>query len=92
LTLVGAALDPEALDRQRRGLRELSARERAVLALMAVGCSNLAVGERLSVSPKTVESHVSSIFMKLGLERSASEHRRVLAVLAYLQETGLTYR
>ncbi len=86
VSLAGAALDPETLDRQRNGLRTLSVRERAVLALMAVGCSNLAVGERLSVSPKTVESHVGSIFAKLGLQPSASEHRRVLAILAYLQD------
>jgi DNA-binding NarL/FixJ family response regulator len=56
-----------------------------VLALIAEGLSNSAIGERMYLSQKTVEAHISQIFMKLDLPREAGRHRRVLAVLAYLR-------
>jgi DNA-binding CsgD family transcriptional regulator len=68
-------------------LDELTEREREVLALMAEGRSNRSIYERLFLSPKTVEAHVKHIFMKLGIVGSADDHRRVLAVLAFLRET-----
>jgi DNA-binding NarL/FixJ family response regulator len=64
---------------------ELTAREREVLALMAEGCSNAAICERLYVSPKTVETHVRQIFLKLDLREAPEQHRRVSAVLAFLR-------
>jgi DNA-binding NarL/FixJ family response regulator len=67
-------------------LAELSGREREVLALMAAGRSNGGIARDLLVSPGAVEKHVANIFLKLGLAPSSSEHRRVLAVLAYLTE------
>jgi len=87
----GSALDPEVVSelvvrRRRRDLvGELTERERAVLSLMAEGRSNSAIGASLHVSPKTVEGYVSSIFMKLQLEPAEEDHRRVLAVVAYLR-------
>jgi len=66
----------------------LTEREREVLALIAEGRSNKGICERLFLSPKTVEAHVKHIFMKLGVEGSPDEHRRVLAVLAYLRTSG----
>jgi DNA-binding NarL/FixJ family response regulator len=66
----------------------LTKREREVLALMAEGHSNRGIGERLFVSPKTVEGHVGQIFLKLGIEDAPSAHRRVVAVLAFLRATG----
>lgn len=66
-------------------LEMLTRRERDVLALMAEGRSNEAIGRRLYVSGKTVETHVRNVFTKLGLELAMEDHRRVLAVLAYLQ-------
>ena len=66
-------------------LDQLSAREREILALMAEGCSNTRIGTSLSLSQRTVESHVRNIFNRLGLEESPESSRRVLAVLTYLK-------
>ena len=74
-----------ARKRARGPLDELTERERQVLALIAEGLSNSAIGERMYLSPKTVEAHISQIFMKLDLPPEAGRHRRVLAVLAYLR-------
>ena len=63
----------------------LSDREREVLALMAEGRSNKGICERLFLSPKTVEAHVRHIFAKLGIDASEDDHRRVLAVIAFLR-------
>lgn len=87
-------LDPTIVARlmARRAVQEpmrtLSDREREVLALMAEGRSNSAIADRLVVSPKTVEAHVAHIFTKLSLPESPNDHRRVLAVLAYLRRDG----
>ena len=66
-------------------LDDLTPREREVLSLMAEGRSNATIGRLLSLQPKTVETHVSRVFSKLGLAEEADGHRRVLAVLAYLR-------
>lgn len=66
-------------------LAELTDREREVLGLMAEGRSNRAIAADLLLSPKTVEAHIGQIFMKLGLEETPDDHRRVLAVVAYLR-------
>jgi DNA-binding NarL/FixJ family response regulator len=68
-------------------LAELTEREREVLGLIAEGRSNRAISELLVVSPKTVETHIGQILLKLGLDETADYHRRVLAVLAYLRQT-----
>ena len=86
----GTALDPEVvaqlLARNAGGpLDVLSARELEVLALMAEGRSNAAIAERLVLTVGAVEKHVASILTKLRLPPSSEDHRRVLAVLAYLQ-------
>ena len=87
----GTVLDPEVVaqivTRRRRDerLASLSPREQEVLALMAEGRSNQAIADQLSVGAGTVEKHVTSIFGKLGLDDTQTDHRRVLAVLAYLQ-------
>jgi DNA-binding NarL/FixJ family response regulator len=88
----GSVLDPTVVARlvdRPRGdddpLHALSDREREVLSLMAEGKSNKAIGESLWISEHTVEKHVNSIFAKLRLHSSPDEHRRVLAVLSYLE-------
>jgi DNA-binding NarL/FixJ family response regulator len=87
----GTVLDPEIVrhlmrrDSAADPLAALTEREREVLALMAEGRSNSAICQRLTVSPKTVESHIAGIFSKLGLHGAEDEHRRVLAVLAALR-------
>jgi serine/threonine-protein kinase len=69
-------------------LNDLSERERDVLSLMAEGRSNQAISHTLSISPKTVETHFRQIFLKLDVQASPDDHRRVLAVLAYLRSTS----
>jgi DNA-binding NarL/FixJ family response regulator len=87
----GSALDPEVvallLGRRRREdpLDALTAREKEVLGLMAEGRSNAAIAEALVVTERAVEKHVTSIFSKLDLTPTVEDHRRVLAVLAYLR-------
>ncbi|MCC6434453.1 MAG: response regulator transcription factor [Acidimicrobiales bacterium] len=86
----GTALDPEVvaqlLARRRRSqLDALTAREAEVLALMAEGRSNAGIAASLVVSAGAVEKHVNNIFAKLGLSATATDHRRVLAVLTYLE-------
>lgn len=71
--------------RARGPLDELTEREREILSMMAEGHSNQAISARLVVSSRTVESHVRSVFMKLGIAESPDSSRRVLAVLAFLQ-------
>jgi serine/threonine-protein kinase len=74
-----------ARNRVHGPLDDLTEREREILALMAEGHSNHSICERLVISPRTVESHVRSVFMKLGIAESPNSSRRVLAVLAFLQ-------
>jgi DNA-binding NarL/FixJ family response regulator len=88
----GSALDPEVvgrmLGRRRHGgpLDELSPRERDVLTHLAEGRSNQGIAEALVVSTAAVEKHVTSIFQKLGLDASPTEHRRVLAALTFMRD------
>jgi DNA-binding NarL/FixJ family response regulator len=87
----GSALDPEVVSilmgraREDDPLEELTPREREVLALMAEGRSNAAIAEQLVITDRAVEKHVTSIFGKLGLTASGEDHRRVLAVLRFLE-------
>ncbi|HET7808524.1 MAG TPA: response regulator transcription factor [Gaiellaceae bacterium] len=86
----GAVMDPEVVRQlvARRGpLDELTPRERDVLELMAQGRSNAGIAEVLVVTESAVEKHVRHIFGKLGLRPADGDHRRVLAVLAYLRST-----
>lgn len=90
----GSAIDPDLVGRLvsrphrgHRPLDELSAREREVLQLMAEGRSNRAIGAALFLGERTVEAHVRSIFLKLGLQPEPEDHRRVLAVLTHLRAT-----
>jgi DNA-binding NarL/FixJ family response regulator len=86
-SVVDPTIVSRLVNRVRRASRldELTERERDVLTLMAEGRSNRGICERLFLSPKTVEAHVRHIFMKLGIEESRDDHRRVLAVLASLR-------
>lgn len=86
----GTALDPEVVAQllaraKRHPHDELTPREREVLALMAEGMSNAGIASRLVVTEGAVEKHISSIFTKLGLQPTEQVHRRVLAVLTYLE-------
>lgn len=85
----GTVLDPqvvrEMLTQRAHPLSLLTPREREVLGLMAEGRTNAGIAQRLVVGVGAVEKHVTAIFQKLGLDGSGSEHRRVLAVLAFLQ-------
>ena len=89
----GTALDPVVVSRllanddgeDDRALAELTPREREVLQHIAEGFSNPAIADRLGITLRSAEKYVSSIFAKLGLPDTGSEHRRVLAVLSYLR-------
>jgi len=91
----GSVLDPDVVtqllraDRRKdHSLLELSPRELETLALMAQGRSNAGIAEQLVVTDRAVEKHVSSIFSKLRLDPVPEDHRRVLAVLRYLRNSG----
>jgi DNA-binding NarL/FixJ family response regulator len=89
----GSAVDPLVVSqllgrkRSRDVVEGLTEREKSVLALIAEGRSNDAIGSVLGISPKTVEAHIGTIYSKLGLEPAGSDHRRVLAVLSYLRSS-----
>ncbi|GAB3404965.1 response regulator transcription factor [Schumannella luteola] len=88
----GTVLDPEVvtqlIGRRRDPLESLTRREREVLQLMAEGRTNAGIAQALVIGVGAVEKNVSAIFGKLGLDDSGSDHRRVLAVLAWLQASG----
>jgi DNA-binding NarL/FixJ family response regulator len=90
----GSVLDPEVVRwmlgrrRETSALAELTPREREVLALLAEGCSNEGVARRIFVTQRAVEKHVTAIMSKLDLPPEPEAHRRVLAVLAYLEDAG----
>jgi DNA-binding NarL/FixJ family response regulator len=94
----GSALDPtivsQLVGRRRRDdpIDQLTPREREVLGLMAEGRSNSGIAEQLVVTERAVEKHVTSIFSKLRLPAASEDHRRVLAVLAYLNEMHAQHR
>ena len=87
----GTAVDPEVVSqllartRRQRPIGELTPREREVLGLMAEGRSNFAIAEELVITQRAVEKHVKNIFQKLRLAPADTDHRRVLAVLRYLE-------
>jgi DNA-binding NarL/FixJ family response regulator len=87
----GTAIDPEVVSqllartRRQQPIADLSPREREVLGLMAEGRSNAAIAEKLVITQRAVEKHVKNIFQKLRLAPADSDHRRVLAVLRYLE-------
>ena len=87
----GSALDPQVVARLLASAREdgplasLSAREREVLALVAEGRSNKAIGDQLELSQRGVQKHVTAVFTKLGLTADEDDNRRILAVLEYLR-------
>jgi DNA-binding NarL/FixJ family response regulator len=89
----GSALDPQVVStligtpKRESELDELTPREREVLSLMAEGRTNAGIARQLWLTEKTVETHVRTILMKLGLQVSSDDHRRVLAVLTYLRES-----
>ena len=86
-TVIDPTIVSRLFGRRRREdpLSELTEREREVLALIAEGMSNRAIASRIFVTERTVEAHVTQIFQKLELPQSADQHRRVLAVLAFLR-------
>ncbi|MDD9375839.1 response regulator transcription factor [Streptomyces sp. ZAF1911] len=90
----GTALDPEVVSqllaarRTAEALAPLTAREREVLSAMAEGRTNAAIADVLDISRRAVEKHTAAIFDKLGLPRTETQHRRVLAVLHYLDRHG----
>jgi len=85
----GSALDPQVVAtlvaRPGHALEELTPREREVLSLMAEGRTNGGIARQLWLTEKTIETHVRTILMKLGLQVSSEDHRRVLAVLTFLR-------
>jgi DNA-binding NarL/FixJ family response regulator len=87
----GSALDPSLVTElvrqrsERDPIEYLTPREREVLGLMAEGRSNQAIGEVMFITSRSVEKHISNIFAKLGLPPAPEDHRRVLAVLAFLR-------
>ena len=86
-TVIDPTIVSRLVGRRRREdpLTELTEREREVLGLVAEGMSNRAIASRLFVTERTVEAHITQIFMKLRLPESPDQHRRVLAVLAFLR-------
>jgi len=88
--VIDRAIVQELVERERRiePLADLSERERAVLGLMAEGRSNQGICEKLWLSPKTVETHIRNLFLKLDLGNVPQDNRRVLAVLTYLRTGG----
>jgi DNA-binding NarL/FixJ family response regulator len=89
----GTVLDPEVVSlmvararAEHEGLRQLTARQQEVLALMAAGRSNLSIAQALSLAERSVIQHVSNIYTQLGLPPNNDDHRRVLAVVRYLSQ------